>query len=55
MTLASPPDEADIVRLRAAEEAVSKLGEDAMIDELEIKMSDNGRRFVPPELKKWVA
>ena len=53
IALAPPPSEADIVRIRAAaEEAVAELGEDATLDELEAKMSDNSRRFVPPELSE---
>lgn len=45
------PGEAEIARFRsAAEKAVAELGEDAAIEELEAKMSENSRRYVPPEL-----
>lgn len=52
MTLPPPPEEADILRIHAAaEKAVAELGEDATLEELEAKMGDNSRRFVPPELQ----
>ncbi|NLS95764.1 MAG: hypothetical protein GXX96_26825 [Planctomycetaceae bacterium] len=46
-----PAGEAEIARFRsAAEKAVAELGEDAAIEELEARMSENDRRYVPPEL-----
>ncbi len=50
-TIPPPPDEGDILRLRsAAEAAVAELGDDAAIEELEARMGENSRRYVPPEL-----
>jgi len=45
-----PPEEADIDRLRSAvQEVVAELGEDATIEAIETRMSEN-TRYVPPEL-----
>lgn len=45
------PDEADIDRLRCnARKVVAELGEDATIEAIEAWMSENSRRYVPPEL-----
>jgi hypothetical protein len=50
-TVPPPLNAADITRLRSsAEQAVAELGEDAAIEELEARMSENSRRYVPPEL-----
>ncbi len=46
-----PPDEADIDRLRSTVQTVlGELGEDATIEAIEARMSENSRRYVPPEL-----
>ncbi len=50
-TIPPPPNQADIDRLRSVvQEVIAELGEDAAIEAIEARMSDNSRRFVPPEL-----
>jgi uncharacterized protein DUF1353 len=52
MPLSPTPDPAQIERLRSiVQQAVGELGEDATIEAIEARMSENSRRYVPPELK----
>ncbi len=51
-TAPPPLDESDVDHLRtAAQQAVAELGEDAAIEALEARMSDNTRRYIPPEMR----
>jgi len=51
-TIPPPPEPAEIERLRSVvHQAVGELGNDATIEAIEARMSENSRRYVPPELK----